>query len=417
MASSSSSSPAASAASSSSEPPRKSLAVRIFVFIVLLLQFLVLRTLHLWEAATRITRAMTSEGTEVFWSNVGFLFRYLALVPTVWLTVLTIQADQDDDEDRFRELILWGLIPSAVRVFTSMWTSTIDRSMAKELELSTSRFAKIINTQRMAMGIPLDKVRRRLPSCFLVWKQVPGGDHAHSTLSDRVDTRRKRFRRYHLMATYFERPLSFVVQKVATVVLLVIFFFPDLDDEGEIGTAFRWARIFTTVLLAPMNHYLGRLRVQAFHEIEREYIQVMLGLVRDAVADIRAGKDGAVAAGQALVNKPDEARAAARARLDELHARSNSIVSKNRDSRKSDKLVADLFEAHREERSAIHAADELEEAFASCDDYAQLVALLSASESGSSGSESGSESESGSGSGSESGSETESGSGSEASSE
>eukprot|EP01139_Manchomonas_bermudensis_P014978 Amastigsp_a509291_42.p1 type:complete len:431 gc:universal Amastigsp_a509291_42:1298-6(-) len=329
--------------------------------------FTIYRSLHLWQNAGRSFRDLTSPGQELWWSNFGFFWRYASLVPSIWLTVLTIQATLREDRAAETRLILWGLIPAAFRTFVSLWTSTIDRQRAYDASIRHVGVVLAITDLRLGAGQPVEH-RSLIARCGRgARKAVRSAGSEFFDMRYTVKVASRKLRLWKLLAKGIEIPLNYIVQKALIVALLLLFVFPDALPRSwstPLAVVSRWARIITMIILAPLNHFLGRLRVAAHADIERRMhdrgVSALAALASEAKgvsASISRSRkrraerlpDSVRERAQAIADAlaaPAAYHDAMRAQMEALGDRGLDIFERCGDDRETDALLRDTWRAH-----------------------------------------------------------------------
>lgn len=311
--------------------------------------FVLYRTLHSWANAGRSVRALTGVGQERWWSHFGYAWRYVTTALSIWLTYLTIRASQQHDREAERRLVLWGLIPAAFRTLSALWTSTIDRQLAIDAEIRNLTAAHVINEMRLAGGIPVDALGLT-SACNRRTRRLARGGADYLPPNVVVKVAHGKFTLWAVLCKGIEIPINYLVQKALVLILLVLFFWPDLLPgrwTTGLNVYSRWARIGTMVLLAPLNHYLGILRVAAFNQIEDNLIAKLCETV--AVLERRAAQSSSTEQRRAIASALDIAERIDRLTLEQtakLGERSLAIVQGAEDDRHTDELLQNLWRAH-----------------------------------------------------------------------
>jgi hypothetical protein len=288
----------------------------------------------------------------------SFYVRYITLPLVVWLTVATINALWDGDTRGARLYVYYGLAPSAVRVIAAMWSSTIDRQIAKDLEQDCGCVSSALEVLREGLGLPTGtRVRRKGASGILSGLGATAVVAGTRRVSDFAETPRRLFRRYLFWSNLLERPLNYGFQKISLAIIIGLFFWPRLFRGSiEVSVGARWVRIITTVLLAPLNHWLGHLREKACLEIERE----LVASYAKEVAECKQGKEHALALSASILGamKAFAAREVASAEKD-LQA----LIGAPGDVRRSSNTALDRYREVAKWANSVHkAARMLEEA-------------------------------------------------------
>ncbi|KNC56248.1 uncharacterized protein AMSG_02217 [Thecamonas trahens ATCC 50062] len=219
--------------------------------------FFMYRSLHLWTKATRAARTVIpSRSAETVWVRWAFGLRHVAVIASATMTYLTIRADERGDEDEVLRLILWGLIPSGVRTLAAMLTSTLDRIHAKDAQIEALALQPL-----MLRGAAFSRTHTK------------SRGRARDALTDRYgfQVSTPLLTQYVSLAKGIEIPLNYIVQKLFLLILVVLFIFPDTLSKSltrDLNTWSRYIRIATTLLLAPLNQYLGWLRVEAYRQVQ-----------------------------------------------------------------------------------------------------------------------------------------------------
>ena len=385
-----------------------------FIQIRAVVMFVVYRTLHLWNLATRSLREAVPPSAEHKAVRYAFYVRYVAVVASAVLTYFTIQADEADDQDRVTDLILWGLIPAAVRTGAAMVTSTLDRIHAKDAQIETLALQDVILAASPLSSSPpatFTWPRRMARAVAKSVSRTHRASHVNGAGEEevRADTyafqiSTPKLRRYVVLAKGIEIPLNYVVQKAFLAIIALLYLYPQLlDDETrtDLNTWSRYVRIATTLFLAPLNHYLGILRVQAYQQVSQGYLRVIAknDAAHAAMATSLAPGRGNKPISRAAVKKMDPdarrvlatiaasvhvvaiERARIHAALDALHTESYQIVTQYRNDRETDLLLRDLWRVHHRSKLKLQALDALEKARAHSSHYATLSTLFAASDS------------------------------------
>eukprot|EP00300_Choanocystis_sp_HF-7_P007611 c15399_g1_i2.p1 GENE.c15399_g1_i2~~c15399_g1_i2.p1 ORF type:complete len:414 (+),score=23.92 c15399_g1_i2:70-1242(+) len=315
--------------------------------------FVIYRSLHLWQGASRSIRALTKPGSEKYWSLVGSVIRALLVVPTLVLTIMTIRATERHDRAAETKWILWGLLPSGLRLLVSMWTSTIDRQMAYDRDSALRCVILVLLCIRRGADFTLKGRTKPLGFCLGVKKAARSSSSGDLfEIKHVVNVMGWKLRMWSILAKSVEAPLSYVVQKVLVIVLIVLYLWPTLlpdDWTRALSVYSRWARMFTVVVLAILSPVLAWLRVSGFEQLEDlltkhalAALKPLLVHARDITSSSPSSKREAVFA---AFNAPTMFRREMRREMRALCHRSMDLLHNCADDRDTDQLLKDIWSA------------------------------------------------------------------------
>eukprot|EP00906_Rhabdomonas_costata_P032738 RCo046117 len=276
-----------------------------------------------------------------------------------------------------------------------MFSSTVDRQLARDREVQADAFLAPVVTLRRALapaGADTDAPRKLRSKCtagcgLIFWarswihsmKFAVQGPLGHAPIEMRRSVRVSAplLTLWTILAKGVEIPLSYIIQKVFVLLLVLSYFYHNLlPASSNIAVYSRYLRIVTTVILCPLNHYLGRLRIRAFAQVEEKRVLLFLAEIpelraqaeqlREMVGKLQSGPKAAVdlsavqdsarrlAAAFGIVDSMAED---ARVEVAELGRRNAEALTEGLGSdRASDKLCTDLYVTHKLVRAKVRAA-------------------------------------------------------------